>query len=399
MTLPANLRSRSDLRLRDALHNKPSIARALRRLEEQRGPTETRRQLLASSVRLTKSLAPDVHAIVDQCCEALGFTMPLELFVYPSASYNAAAARPEDGRGFVLLASSLLEAFEKDELAFVIGHELGHHVFKHHEIPVSLLLSSKAVTSPTEALKLFEWSRYAEISADRAGLYCCRNLDAAGRAFFKLSSGLQAPLTDGVVQAMLDQMGDIQAQGSARGEDIERRDWISTHPFSPLRIRAGQFFAESDLMQKSGGRAMHEVESEVEQLLQVMELSYLKANSDEGKALRRLLLAAGMVLADCSGGIVESEIEALEEFLGDGTVTKALKVEALRADLDSRVRDAVERASPGHRVQVLRDLSLIARADGSVDHTERQLLLELAKSLELSQNVVDDLLATQYDLD
>lgn len=399
MPLPANLRSRSDLRLRDTLRNKPAISRALRRLEEQRGPTETRRQLLASSVRLTPRLAPDVHKVVDQCREALSFDMPLELFVYPSASYNAAAARPEEGRGFVLLASSLLEAFERDELAFVVGHELGHHVFEHHEIPVSLLLSGKVVTSPAEALELFAWSRFAEISADRAGLYCCRNLDAAGKAFFKLSSGLKAPLTDGVVQAMLDQMGDIEAAGSVKGEDMERRDWISTHPFSPLRIKASMMFDKSELMQSSGGTPMDEVETEVEKLLQVMEIGYLKDMSDAGKALRRVLLAAGMVVADASGGIEDSEVEALEQFLGDGTVTKQLNVEALRNDLDSRVRDANERTSPGHRAQMLRDLTLIAKADGKVSKEERAILLDLSNKLELAPNTVDDLLATDYDLD
>lgn len=399
MALPSTLRSRSDLRLRNALHNKPAISRALRRLDEDRGPTETRRQLLAGSVRLTKSLAPQVHKVVDQCREALSFDMPLELFVYPSASYNAAAARPEDGRGFVLLASSLLEAFEQDELAFVVGHELGHHVFEHHEIPVSLLLSGKVVTSPAEALELFAWSRFAEISADRAGLYCCRNLDAAGRAFFKLSSGLRAPLTDGVVQAMLDQMGDIEAAGAVKGEDMERRDWISTHPFSPLRIKASKIFDGSELMQSSGGVSMDEVETQVEDLLQVMEIGYLKASSDEGKALRRVLLAAGMVIADASDGIEESEIEALEQFLGDGTVTRQLNVEALRQDLDSRVRDANERASVGHRLQMMRDLTLIARADGSVSPEERKILRELGDKLELAPNTVDDLLASNYDLD
>ncbi|TPV94493.1 MAG: hypothetical protein B7733_14995 [Myxococcales bacterium FL481] len=398
MATPEGIRCRSDQHLRDKLLAAHDIRSAIESIERERGETETRRRLLAASIRLTRSLAPGVHRVVDSCCERLGFSLPLELFVYPSASFNAAAARPEHGRGFVLLASSLLEAFEHDELAFVIGHELGHHAFDHHEIPVGLLLSPKVGVSASRALQLFAWSRFAEISADRAGLYCCRELDAAGRALFKLASGLRRPLTDRVIDAMLDQMTDIEAAGDGRETDVERQDWLSTHPFSPLRIKAGKLFTESAIM-RDGGLSLADLELRVEELLAVMEVGYLKASTDEAKAMRRLLLAAGMLIITASGGIDEREAEALDELLGDGTVTKKLDVAALQGDLGARIDAVVALTTPARRAQLVRDLCFVAQADGCTSEAERSVLENVAGRLGLGQDALHGILSCTYDLD
>ena len=94
---------------------------------EDKTPTGTRRRLLATSVRMSRRMAPDLHKMADGCIERLGMEIPLELYVFASAQYNAMCFKPEDGRLFVMFASSLLEAFDENELRFVMGHELGHH--------------------------------------------------------------------------------------------------------------------------------------------------------------------------------------------------------------------------------------------------------------------------------
>ena len=68
--------------------------------------------------------------------------------------------------------------------------------------------------------------------------------------------------------------------------------------------------------------------------------------------------------AAASGDISDSEVEAIESFLGEGKVTRHLSVEALREDLPGRVAKVIELAPPSRRAQVLRDLCVIARADG-----------------------------------
>jgi Zn-dependent protease with chaperone function len=141
-------------------------------------------------MRLTEEMAPDVAEIMAATSAALGITSPIETYVYPSAQFNAAAVRPEEGRLFVMFSSSLLEGFSPAELRFVIGHELGHHLFRHHDIPTSLLLASPRDIRPGLALALFAWQRYAEVSCDRAGVVAAGGLEPAATALFKLASGL-----------------------------------------------------------------------------------------------------------------------------------------------------------------------------------------------------------------
>ena len=57
---------------------------------EAEGPTGIRRNLLATSVRLTKGMAPEIAKMADECIEKLGVEIPLELYVYSSPQFNAA---------------------------------------------------------------------------------------------------------------------------------------------------------------------------------------------------------------------------------------------------------------------------------------------------------------------
>ena len=121
---------------------------------EEEGVAGVRRRLLATSVRLTRGMASDLHEIVGQCRERLGVETDLELYVYSRSQLNAACVKPEGGRVFILFSSELLERFRGNELRFVVGHELGHHLYGHHDIPIGYLLKGGASPPPSVALRL-----------------------------------------------------------------------------------------------------------------------------------------------------------------------------------------------------------------------------------------------------
>jgi hypothetical protein len=98
-------------------------------------------------------MAPEIAKMADECVEKLAVELPLELYVYSSPQFNAACFKPEDERLYVMFSSSLLEGFTSQELKFVMGHELGHHVFDHHDIPVGYLLRGKQRPDPELALE------------------------------------------------------------------------------------------------------------------------------------------------------------------------------------------------------------------------------------------------------
>jgi len=162
------IRCSNDLHLYDKLLQQSEVVKTNEWIEKQseKTPSSIRRHLLSTSVRLTENMAPKLHKMAQDCIEALGVELPLELYVFSSPQFNAACFKPESERLYVMFSSSLLEGFNEQELKYVMGHELGHHVYRHHDIPIGYLLKGEQRPNPRMALELFTWSRYAEISAE-----------------------------------------------------------------------------------------------------------------------------------------------------------------------------------------------------------------------------------------
>ena len=234
-----NIRCENDLALFQKLKKHQDVIQVNQRIErhEAEGPIGIRHSLLSTSVRLTRGMAPDLIKTADQCIERLGVELPLEIFVYSSPQFNAACFKPEDDRLYVIFSSSLLEGFNSNELKFVMGHELGHHEYDHHAIPIGYLLRGHERPDPQLALELFAWSRYAEISADRAGAHCAQDMDSVARALFKLSSGLTSKIVQFSLDDFVAQVDDMVVGNEENGmrSKSSKADWFSTHPFSPLR--------------------------------------------------------------------------------------------------------------------------------------------------------------------
>jgi hypothetical protein len=395
-----DLQCRGDRDLAARLQREPDVRRAIERSERDAQDAGTRRQLLGTAMRLSPEMAPDVHEIMEACRGALGIDTPVETYVYPAPVFNAAAVRPERGLLFVLLSSSLLEAFEPDELRFVVGHELGHHLFGHHAIPVGVLLSGAQPIGPGLALQLFAWQRYAEISSDRAGLYCAGGFDGAARALFKLASGLRGGRIRILIDKFVAQASDLREEAlrQGRADEPTRSDWFSTHPFSPLRLRAAELFAASDLL-VSGGIDPEALESQVQELMTLMDPSYLSERSEAAEAMRRLLFSGAMLMATASPNPNKRTLEELEKLLGPGSVPSNLNRHTIEEDLPNRIARVKDVVPVLRRTQVVRDLCVMARADGRADAVELRLLLEIADAIGVGRDIVTCTAAAANDFD
>jgi len=384
-----DLRAQGDKDLFDSLLADRDVAHAIERADREVEEIGARRQLLGTALRLSREMAPDIHTLLDSCRATLGLEAPLETYVFPSPVFNAAAVRPERGRVFILLSSGLLEAFEPDELRFVVGHELGHHLFDHHRLPVAALLGGRAPTGPGLALRLFAWQRYAEISCDRTGLVCAGGLESAARGLFKLASGLRGGRVRIVIEQFVAQAGELrdEVDRMARAEEPMRSDWFATHPFSPLRLRALELCARSEIV-TPGGLSRADLEAQVQDLMVLMEPSYLHEKTDVAETMRRLLLAGAVLIASASGSIDAQAIRTLEGLLGPGSIPPVLKPETLRGDLPDRIAAMNSTVPPLRRAQVIRDLCVIARADGRVDEKEMAVLFEIAAAVGVDRDLV-----------
>jgi Zn-dependent protease with chaperone function len=147
-----------------------------------------------------------VEELVARCAETLGVEKPA-VHVRNSPLALAYVVRAYD-RDHLVLTSALLNLYEgrPDELAFVIGHELGHVKCDHiglknkafgllaviRGINVSVVPDRYQSVLPALALgRLYTWCRESEVSADRAGLLCCGEPRAAYQAVMRLLHGLR----------------------------------------------------------------------------------------------------------------------------------------------------------------------------------------------------------------
>jgi tellurite resistance protein len=401
MTASAStIRCPGDLKLYEGLLKDRLVKKVNEQIEKMRedSPNSTRRRLLATSVRLSPRMAPDLHRMAADCVAKLNIDTPIELYAFASPQYNAMCFKPEDGRLFVMFASSLLEAFDDGELKFVLGHELGHHVYRHHDVPIGYILRGGSRPNPRLALSLFTWSRYAEISADRAGAHCAQDLKSVSRALFKLASGLSGKTIEFHLQDFLDQVDEMQVLDHEPGEGAPKEDWFSTHPFSPLRVKALALFDASEFS-RDGGTPTVKFESSIQSLMGLMEPSYLEGRTKSSEAMRRLLFAGALLVGNANGEMGDEEVEIFEQFFGSGAFSDGLDLEALEASLDDRIEQVRAQVGAAQCMQVMRDLCLVARAEGHTTFQEREVLERIAAGLGLAGEFVDQAFCSEFDPD
>lgn len=354
-----------------------------------------RSELLKRAVRLTRTLTPSVWKCLDRCQEKLGVDAELEIFCEPDAIGNASVIKPRDGRVTMSVTSGALELLDDDELTSVFGHELGHAIFGHHELRPLMDFPSAEDLAPIDSMRIYAWMRYAELSADRVGLIACGDLDAAVRAEFKLSSGLGQPRYLKNTREAVTQLAALAEEDIERCED----DWFSTHPYSPLRLRAIDLFARSTTYAKLSGTGQgsvseRDMEREVASIMELMNPSCLSERLASGAEIRELLVLAGVAVAMADAKVKKSEVDLLDR-LAKGLDVKAAfaadpeKAEARLRELAARLKVMLPLL---RRQKIVEDLVSIALADGSVAPEEHETLSAIAELLDVDAFFVDDCL-------
>ena len=184
-----------------------------------------------------------LHRLLAEVGQSLDATDLPEMYVAADPTLSAQTVGMD--QPIIVLSSGLVHHLDDDELRFVIGHELGHAISGHAVYRTLLLrllgLGGLLNTIPGGAIGirmvtvgLLEWSRKAELSADRAGLLASQDPTAALRTHMKLASG--GTLEELEVTSFLSQGAEYDEGGDVR-ESLIKLSLLQqqSHPFAVVR--------------------------------------------------------------------------------------------------------------------------------------------------------------------
>lgn len=235
---------------------------------------------------------PEIYELGEDCSRRLGIGVP-QIFVKYSPLIEGYTYATDDIAPMIVLSSGLVEAFEPEELKFVIGHECGHI----HNLHGVYNTAVELITNPLagiilhsipggDSLRLMlqggmmlffmRWSRCAEVTCDRAGLICCGDLEVAQIALAKLATGGVSRLKGINIQEFLNQIQKVQST------PVRLLELTQTHPIIPKRIEAVRLFADCDVFYSwhrelpisTPTRSKQELDELCEQFISVLNQGY-----------------------------------------------------------------------------------------------------------------------------
>lgn len=166
-------------------------------------------------INITSESLPQMYGQLVECCEVLGIkevpAYSTDWFYAPYHSSNGETHRR------IVIMSGCVDLFTEAEMAFVLGHELGHMGCGHKKYQMLLetfylpFINEAAFKAWAAIIKmpLLEWYRISDYTADRIGLLCCQDINAALSTMIK-KAGLPRKCYDSInIDAFIQQSRDF----------------------------------------------------------------------------------------------------------------------------------------------------------------------------------------------
>jgi Zn-dependent protease with chaperone function len=269
---PQSYEHPSDTKTLDALQSTSGLETLIRKCNEFGLDRLLRVQLMGSYLLATADSFPQLYRAVQEGCEILDVPRRPSVYIQPGGlnAFTAGVQQP-----ILVLNAGLIDSLTEEELRFVVGHELGHiksgHVL-YYQIAMLLPVLAEVVGVATFGIgtllsfplevALIRWQRMSELTADRAGLLACQDVNAATTAMIKLA---------GLPQRFFDKVNTEDFLAQARefeSFDSDKLDWVAkilsgmgqSHPWTVMRASELLRWIDSTSYEKlladpGGGRA------------------------------------------------------------------------------------------------------------------------------------------------
>lgn len=263
-------------------------------------------RLAAAGVGITSRLLPDVYESLASTCRRLQLPLgSVNAYVVASPEVQASCCLTSRERCMLSISSAAVDLLRPEELPFILGHELGHFLYRHEGLDAN--------PSSIESAML---QRAKEVSADRVGLLACQSLEAATRAIMKAAAGLDERHLRFDVSSFLAQLEHVEERG---------QDAFATHPSLLVRCRALMWFSLSAECQGSAaGKDLTSIDDRVERDLErFVDSSARETISEAHQAVFLWLL---VLAATRDGRLSREDQGAINAAFGNVTVEKVVRM-------------------------------------------------------------------------
>ena len=349
---------------------------------------QTEFSLATEGFELTKKNSPKLFKEFSSAKKILKLQpkTKISLYIVNDLQVNAGCIFLSKDDYAVYLNAGLINIMNIDELKCVIGHELGHLKYLHHKIIKDKLQK----ISPATQIRLFEHSRYAEISADRCGLMAAGSLEVSKNTLLKLSTGTD--LTH-IHQSQSDTSIEIKAIKDLIETDKGLINEKLSHPYSQIRIYALEKFDEcfsDDSIIKS---RLVEVDKKIAKVL-----SLLNPKIDELKSLAFIYASLWVSYSDAKN--LKIELEQIEDICDpiflSRVVKKSKNIPNKSKFYEKEFRKIIDSKKSvltlSEKSDLLDKISLVAAVDGDLHKNEMKVLYAISKVLDIPKNYIDSVI-------
>lgn len=356
---------------------------------------------------LDQSVRIDVHPVVatllGEVQKNLNTDFEIQVFL-ANSPMPSACVMPRYGQRFgkalraekaiILVSGHFFNDLDAIEQKAILGHELGHILFGHTDVPKELVNLDDEDESPELARflrDLMRWSICCEISCDLVSLVAAGgDSDATATALLKFSSGLNASSFKALGRETLIQLLSNQYDEISHSAHLHQ---ISSHPLVPLRLRVHQAAAAHPLLKRFGSEVSAEewqnlrcaLQTEIDELMRGVypDLAFFEGS----ERCRQIAFKLGVAVGMSDGALTRDELNAVFNVCGGAEETyrtlldwisskdreEMLRISNLFARDATKVAKETNLKRPDI-LSVLRMSLIVAAADGHVSLDELRVL-------------------------
>ncbi len=225
-----------------ALHAVPLLDKVIRRLTDLGHERRLRQIVMGNAVHIGPDQMPALWADYAHCGSVLDLPVLPELYVTNGPVVNAMTIGAKTP--IVIVRSSLVADYERNETQTVLGHELGHVLSDHYYYTTALVLLQQFMEGalprslllglPARGmyLALLEWARAAELSADRAAAIVMGDPLEPCRVLMRIAGGALPGMS---FEAFLKQASDYENEDDLFSR--HSRFWVELSLTLPIAVR------------------------------------------------------------------------------------------------------------------------------------------------------------------